>query len=115
MFNMKEIKNMFINFFNNIKILLSEILCSHNWRYWHVKLSSDKRSLDGTILRNKYRRCKKCNKQQSFKMIPKNSRWDPSSMNLPENKDIINVSVKQIGTESKQEKRDKLLSKILDK
>lgn len=112
---MTEIKNIFINFFNEIKLLLSVMFCSHDWRYWNVKLTSDKRSLDGTILRNKYRRCKKCDKQQSFKMIPKNSRWDPSSIILPENSDTIDVEANILGsTPSKRDRRDKLLNQLLD-
>jgi len=104
-----------IKFLTSIKLILSNLFCSHNWRYWHVKLTSDKRSINGTVLHNKYRRCEKCKKQQSFKMIPKNSRWDPSSIILPENKDTIDVEANILGsTPSKRDIRDKLLDQLLN-
>ena len=48
-------------------------------------------------------------------MIPKNSRWDPSSIILPENSDTIDVEANILGsTPSKRDRRDKLLNQLLD-
>ena len=103
----------------HIHNLFKEIICKHNWVYWHTRYRIvDKKShisyLDGKINYNQIRECSKCNKQQTLKLGFRNPGWYTSYRELDINKPIIDMYLKVAGSETKSEKRDRLINKILN-
>ena len=98
-----------------VKTTSIRLFCNHDWRYWNVKLNSKRQGIDGTVLR-RWRRCEKCDKQQKLNMIPGNWNWERSNRLLPEDTDTVEVDVRLMGEpESKSDRRDKIIDKILKK
>lgn len=99
----------FYGLFYDIYSQNKHLLCSHEWEYWHMKLRCDHHHIDGRILHNNIRRCTKCSKQQSYKMVP--NRWVENSTKLPRNDKFVEVWVNVLGKKNKfQDRNDKLNS-----
>lgn len=100
-----------MNIIQIIKFYFKQLLCDHSWRYWNVRLHSDRSGVNGTIL-PRWRKCDKCHKQQQKRI----SGWVKSIKTLPDDNDTIDVDVRIVGEpETKQEKRDRLINNILKK
>ncbi len=98
-----------------IKFYFKQLTCKHTWRYWNVRLHSDRSNIEGKVL-PRWRKCNVCHKQEKTKMTPGDWKWVKSTKQLPNDTDIVDVNVRAIGEpETKQEKRNRLINNILKK
>lgn len=110
-----------INIVKYVQNVFRELLCQHKWVFWHTRFIVDPKSkshirhLNGKIQYNQYRLCEKCNKKQSWKQAFENSKWIRSYRTLDPNIKTINIELKIAGEESKADKRNRLIEKILKK
>lgn len=107
----------YMSLYESISVLTKQTFCNHNYRFWKMKMlvynkKSNLRHLDGREML-KWRKCNKCGKKQELSMIPGEWKWKKTYRNLPDNKNVIDVEIRQLGEETKSEKRDRLINQIL--
>jgi len=106
----------FITIFEKLIINLKPYFCKHQMRYWDMKLVLDNENpfygkLNGLILEDSFCECQKCGVKYKKSYIPKHQKWGRS--NFDTNKtNIIEVEIFQ--SETKKQKRDRLLSELLN-
>jgi hypothetical protein len=93
--------------------------CRHQMRYWDMRwIVEDKNShiynLNGKIWTDSFCECQKCGVKYKKIYLPKRwGKWKKSDF-TPNKTNIIEVEVIQYGSESKRQKRDKLINDLLN-
>jgi len=107
-----------IKTFKSLKSVLKICFCNHVYQTWDLKFDTEDSKilgkLHGRVFQGHFRKCLKCDKGGEYlSLIPKQIKWKKTHMELPENKLVINVKMSGYGEETKAEKRDRILEKLL--
>ncbi len=106
--------------FEKLKSLLKSYFCRHQMRYWDMKWRvEDKTShiyekFDGKVWPDSFCQCQKCGVKYKKIYLPKRwGEWKKSDF-TPNKTNIIEVEIFEFGKISKSQKRDKLISDLLN-
>lgn len=125
---MSIVKNILIDFlssmiepykalYKSISTFTKQTFCNHDYRFWKMRMVVDNQNSSLKHLHGnemvKWRKCDKCGKKQELSMIPGEWHWKTTYNNLPDSTNVIDVEIRQLGEETKSEKRDRLINQIL--
>ena len=99
---------------------IKSYFCKHKMRYWNMKLVVDTddvndpiyQKFNGMIWNDAFCQCQKCGVKLKRNYLPKQKDWKKSNF-TPNKSNIIEVEVFQYGTETKRQKRDRLINQVL--
>jgi hypothetical protein len=120
---MKEILNLFFPY-KLIRYLLKDpFFCRHKMKYWDMEWLVDTdnhsdpnyRRFNGKVWKNTFCECQKCGVQKRKSMkVGEWGKWKKNSF-TPTSNGIIEVEIFSSGSETKRQKRDRLINEILSK
>jgi hypothetical protein len=121
---MKEYLKIVLNFFLPIrlikKILENPVFCKHNITYYDMKLVVTDidhhlyRKVNGYIFRGHLLHCKKCGiKKKKGTKVGEWGEWKSYDFEIPKS-GIVEVEIIPFGSETKRQKRDRILRNLLD-
>jgi len=100
-------------------IIKSPFLCRHRMIFYDMKWvvdSNSKRFYDrfnGKVWKDSFCECQKCGIKKRMIMLPDRwGEWKNSYFETPKN-GVVEVEIFEMGTETKRQKRDRLISKLL--
>jgi hypothetical protein len=95
--------------------------CRHRMKYFDMKWSVDDsaglyhRRFDGKVWKKTFCECQKCGVQKrKSMMVGKYGKWENHRF-TPTSDGVIEVEIFSYGTETKRQKRDRLINEILSK
>ena len=111
----------FITIFENLIVSLRPYFCKHQMRYWDMKWFVDSdhsdpnyRRFNGKVWKNTFCECQKCGVQNRKSMkVGEWGKWK-NHIFTPTSNGIIEVEIYPYGSETKRQKRHKLLSELLN-
>lgn len=109
-----------VSVFVNLYKELRPYFCIHRMRYWDMKLIVDTddvtdpfyQKFNGMIWSDSFCQCQKCAVKYKRNYLPKQKTWKKFNF-TPNKSNIIEVEVFQYGSETKSQKRDRLINQIL--
>ncbi len=108
-----------ITIFEKLIIDLRPYFCRHQMRYWDMKwIVTDRKShiykFDGKVWSDSFCQCQKCGvKYYKVYKVKLWGEWEKSDF-TPTKTNVIEVEIFEFGKMSKSQKRDKLLSELLN-
>ena len=118
---MKNILNLFFPYRLIGSLFKDPFFCRHRMKYFDMKWSVDDsaglyhRRFDGKVWKKTFCECQKCGVQKrKSMMVGKYGKWENHRF-TPTSDGVIEVEIFSYGTETKRQKRDRLINEILSK